>query len=40
VAFLVALTISVAVPATSYWPLLLLVLAEPVARRSRAALAR
>jgi len=40
VAFLVALTVSVAVPATSYWPLLLLAVAEPVARRSRAALGR
>jgi len=40
VAFLVALTISVAAPVTSYWPLLLLFLAEPVARRLRAARAR
>lgn len=38
VAFLVALTISVAAPATGYWPLLLLFLAEPVALRGRAAL--
>ena len=37
VAFLAALTISVAVPATSYWPLLLLLLAEPVARRIHTA---
>jgi uncharacterized membrane protein len=36
VAFLVALTISVTVPVTGYWPLLLLLLADPAARRLRA----
>jgi uncharacterized membrane protein len=36
VAFLVALTISLAAPVTSYWPLLLLLLAEPAVRRVRA----
>lgn len=35
VAFLIALTISLAVPATSYWPLLLLLLADPAVRRLR-----
>jgi len=39
-AFLVALTISVTAPATSYWPLLLLLLAEPAARGLRTARAR
>lgn len=40
VAFLAALAVSVAIPATGYWPLLLLVLAEPVVRSSRAVLGR
>jgi uncharacterized membrane protein len=40
VAFLVALTVSVAVPAAGYWPLFLLVLAEPATRWSRAAVGR
>jgi uncharacterized membrane protein len=40
VAFLLALTISVAIPATGYWPLLLLVVAEPAVRTARAALGR
>lgn len=35
VAFVLALVISVAFPATSYWPLLLLVLADPVVDRIR-----
>jgi uncharacterized membrane protein len=40
VAFLLALTISLAAPATSYWPLLLLLLAEPAVHRLRAVRAR
>jgi uncharacterized membrane protein len=36
VLFLVALTVSVVAPVTSYWPLLLLLLAEPAVRRIRA----
>jgi uncharacterized membrane protein len=39
-AFLVALVISVVFPATSYWPLLLLVLVDPVVARLRARRAR
>jgi hypothetical protein len=35
VAFLLALVISVAFPAASYWPLLVLVLADPVVDRIR-----
>ena len=37
VAFLVALVITLAVPATSYWPLLLLFLADPLAHAWRRA---
>ena len=37
VTFLLALGISVAIPATSYWPLLLLLLTEPVLDRARRA---
>jgi uncharacterized membrane protein len=33
--FLIALVISVAVPAVSYWPLLLLLLTDPIVRRLR-----
>jgi len=39
-AFLLALAISVVFPATSYWPLLLLVLVDPVVDRVRARRAR
>lgn len=35
VTFLLALVIGVVFPATSYWPLLLLVLTDPVVRRLR-----
>ena len=35
VAFLLALVISVAFPVLSYWPLLLLVLADPIVDRLR-----
>ena len=37
VAFVLALVITLAVPATTYWPLLLLFLADPVARALRRA---
>jgi hypothetical protein len=39
-AFLLALVISVVFPATSYWPLLLLVLVDPVVHRVRERRAR
>lgn len=39
-AFLIALGISIAAPAASYWPLLLLLFNEPLARRLRTALER
>jgi uncharacterized membrane protein len=39
-AFLIALAVSVAVPATSYWPLLLLLLTDPVVNRYRATKTR
>jgi hypothetical protein len=40
VTFVVALAITVAFPATSYWPLLLLVLTDPVVRQIRRSRAK